>query len=69
MTKEDAKGSRVLRQRKRAVHLAGAALDDRADGSASSKDQSTRKQHLLDGPTEFREVRVDRSNETSSDEN
>jgi hypothetical protein len=68
MTKENARGGRVVRQRKRAIHLAGAVLDDRADSSASSRDQSTRKRRLLDGPKEFRTVRVDRSNETSSDE-
>ncbi len=70
MTNEDAKGRRIVRQRKRkrALHLAGTVLDDRADISASSKDQSTRKQRLLEGPAEFRAVRVDRSNKCSSDE-
>lgn len=67
MTKEDAKGRRVVRQRRRALRLAGAALDDRADSSASSKEQHVRKQRLLDGPAEFRAVRVDRSEKTSSD--
>jgi hypothetical protein len=66
MTKEDAKGRRVVRQRRRALRLAGAALDDRADSSASSKEHQMRKQRLLDGPAEFRAVRVDRS-KTSSD--
>jgi len=62
MTQEDVKGRRVGRQRKRALHLAGAVIDERADASASSKVQSTRKQRLLDGPAEFRADRVDRSN-------
>lgn len=68
MTKENPKGGRVLRQRKRALHMAGAVPDDRADSSASSNDQSKRKLRLLDGPTEFRTVRVDRSNGPSSDD-
>ena len=68
MTKEGATGRRVARQRKRALQLAGAAIDDRADSSASSRDKSTRKQRLLQGPAEFRGVRVDRSNKTSSDD-
>jgi hypothetical protein len=63
----DARDRRVGRQRKRALHLAGTVLDGRADRSASSKDQSARKQRLLDGPAEFKAVRVDRSKKTSSD--
>ncbi len=65
MTQEDVKGRRVGRQRKRALHLAGTAIDERADASASSKVQSTRKQRLLDGPEEFRADRVDRSDKRS----
>jgi len=65
MTKEDAKGRRVGRQRKRALHLAGTVIDERADASASSKVQSTRKQRLLEGPAEFRADRVDRSSQRS----
>jgi hypothetical protein len=64
MTKEDARGRQVLRQRKRALRLADAVLDDRADSSASSGEHQARKQRLLDGPTEFRTVRVDRSKKT-----
>ena len=67
MTNEDARGRRTGRQRRRALGLAGAVLDDRADGSASSQEHRMRKQRLLDGPAEFREVRVDRSEKTSSD--
>ena len=67
MTKEDAGGRRVVRrQRRRALHLAGAALDDRADGSASSREHRVRKQRLLDGPAEFTAVRIDRSEKPSS---
>jgi len=68
MTKENAKGGRVVRQRTRAIHLAGPVLDDRADSSASSRDQSTRKRRLLDGPKEFRTVRVDRSKTSGDDD-
>ena len=42
-------------------------LDRKADRSASSKDQSARKQRLLDGPAEFTAVRVDRSKKTPND--
>ena len=68
MTKEDAKRRRVSRHRKRALHLAGSAIDERADASASSKVQSTRKQRLLEGPAEFRADRVDRSDKRSRGE-
>jgi hypothetical protein len=61
MTQDDTKGRRVGRQRKRALHLAGTVIDERADASANSKVQSTRKQRLLEGPAEFRADRVDRS--------
>ena len=67
MTNEDARGRRTGRQRRRALRLAGAVSDDRADSSASSQEHQMRKQRLLDGPAEFREVRVDRSEKTSSD--
>jgi len=48
--------------------LASTVLDDRADSSADSNQRETRKQRLLDGPTEFRAVRVDRSGKKSHDE-
>lgn len=67
MTDDDAKVRRVGRERKRALHLAGTVLDRKADRSASSKDQSARKQRLLDGPAEFTAVRVDRSKKTPND--
>jgi len=65
MTQEDVKGRRVGRQRKRALHLAGIVIDERADASASSKVQSTRKQRLLEGHAEFRAARIDRSDKRS----
>ena len=68
MTKEDARGRQVVRQRKRALRLADAVLDDRAGSSASSRQHETRKQRLLDGPAEFRAVRVDRSKKTPSND-
>jgi hypothetical protein len=64
---DEAKGRRVGRERKRALHLAGTVLDGKADRPASSKDQSARKQRLLDGPAEFAAVRVDRSEKTPND--
>jgi hypothetical protein len=66
MTQEAAKGRRVGRQRKRARDLAGTVIDERADTSASSKVQSSRKQRLLEGPSEFRADRVDRSDKSSN---
>lgn len=59
--KNDTTGCRIISQRKRAVHLAGAAIDDSADNRASADDQAKRKRRLVEGPTEFRTVRVDRS--------
>lgn len=67
MTKENAGDRRVVRQRRRAIRLAGAALDEKADTTASSREHQVRKQRLLDGPAEFRGVRVDRSGKTPSD--
>ena len=67
MPNEDAQGRRMVRQRRRALRLAGAVLDDRADSSASSQQHQMRKQRLLDGPAEFRDVRVDRSETASHD--
>jgi hypothetical protein len=61
MAIEEPSGRRVARQRKRALHLAGAAIDDRADSSANADDRAKRKRRLLEGPAEFRAVRVDRS--------
>jgi hypothetical protein len=66
MAKEDA-GDRVFSRRKRAVDLAGAIIDDRADGFANANEQAKRKRRLLEGPEEFRAVRVDRSEKSSLD--
>jgi len=48
-------------QRLRAREMAGEAIDEMTDATATSDDQATRKKRLLKGPEEFREVRVDRS--------
>jgi hypothetical protein len=37
--------------------MAGVALDQHADLSASSEQREKRKQRLLKGPTEFRDLR------------
>jgi hypothetical protein len=59
--KDDTTARRIHSQRKRAVHLAGAAIDHKADNRASADDQAIRKRRLVEGPAEFRTVRVDRS--------
>jgi hypothetical protein len=40
--------------------LAGKQLDKMNDKSASPEEQATRKRRLLKGPSEFRDVRIDR---------
>jgi hypothetical protein len=51
---------RVRRDKvQRARALAGHAIDGALDLSASSVSKSARKDHLLDGPDEFREDRID----------
>ena len=45
----------------KAKAMAANQLDQLADKSASAEEQASRKQRLLKGPEEFREVRVDRS--------
>lgn len=44
----------------RAREMAGKAIDRMTDTTAHPDDQATRKRHLLKGPEEFRNVRVDR---------
>ena len=44
----------------KSAQLAGDQLDRMSDGSASAKEQETRKHRLLKGPSEFRDVRKDR---------
>jgi hypothetical protein len=60
MAKEKARGDLASR-RKRAADLAGTTIDDQADGAANANEKAKRKQRLLEGPEEFRAVRVDRS--------
>lgn len=69
MVKEEAGGRDFVRRRKRAAHLAGAAIDDKADSSANVHEQAERKRRLLEGPEEFRTVRVDRSTKKTSTDN
>jgi hypothetical protein len=45
----------------KAKELAGETIDRLGDSGASAEEQATRKRHLLKGPEEFREVRVDRA--------
>jgi hypothetical protein len=40
--------------------LAGKQLDKMNDKSASPEEQATRKRRLLKGPSDFRDVRIDR---------
>ncbi|WP_210421682.1 hypothetical protein [Tardiphaga sp. OK246] len=44
----------------KSTELAGNQLDKMTDVSASPEEQATRKRRLLKGPSEFRDVRVDR---------
>ncbi len=45
--------------RTKAAEMAGEAIDQQTDRSASSEEQESRKQRLLKGPAEFRELRRD----------
>jgi hypothetical protein len=49
----------------RAREMAGKAIDEMSDATASSDDQATRKKRLLKGPEEFSQVRVDRPDRAS----
>jgi hypothetical protein len=51
-------------QRLRAREMAGKAIDEMTDATATSDDQATRKKRLLKGPEEFREMRVDKPKST-----
>ena len=44
----------------RALELAGHAIDKHSDQNASTDELQVRKRKLVDGPSVFREVRVDR---------
>jgi hypothetical protein len=52
-------------QKLRAREMAGKAIDEMTDATATPNDQATRKKRLLKGPEEFREVWVDRPKSTS----
>jgi hypothetical protein len=41
--------------------MASDAFDEMADKSAKSIDRTNRKRRLIDGPGEFRDLRVDRT--------
>jgi hypothetical protein len=56
-TKDRPKGEHP---RQRAREIAGNAIDKMTDAAANPNDQASRKQQLIKGPDEFREVRVDR---------
>jgi hypothetical protein len=45
--------------KQRARELAGGAVDEMTDTTASEEDQASRKRRLIKGPEEFRGVRVD----------
>jgi hypothetical protein len=47
--------------KQRARELAGDAINDMADITASSDDQATRKRRLIKGPEEFQSARRDRN--------
>lgn len=61
---EPAKRPKVLSTAKqsaaRAVELAGEAIDNHSDQSASTDERSTRKRKLIQGPSVFRDARKDR---------
>jgi hypothetical protein len=50
---------KIRTRRTKAAEMAGEAIDRQADQSASSEKQENRKQRLLKGPAEFRELRRD----------
>jgi hypothetical protein len=57
---------KVARAQKRndsptARDLAAVQIDRLADSGAPAEEQASRKRHLLKGPEEFREIRVDRA--------
>ena len=47
------------KRRNRSADMAGEAIDQATDLSASSEEQSSRKRRLLNGPKEFRKFRRD----------
>ena len=61
----DAASRRVAEPKQRARDLAGTAIDEVEDSSASAPDQADRKERLLEGPDEFLSARVDRIRKTA----
>jgi hypothetical protein len=58
----DTDPDRVRRDKvQRARALAGHAIDGVLESAAGSSQQNARKDHLLDGPDEFREDRIDQT--------
>jgi hypothetical protein len=59
--KMEARGLHIGEVREdRARKMAGDTIDDMSDVAATSTDRANRKRDLLNGPEEFRRVRVDR---------
>jgi hypothetical protein len=56
---DDDDKARTRMRRTKAAEMAGEAIDQHTDPSASSDEQESRKQRLLRGPAEFREFRRD----------
>jgi hypothetical protein len=54
---EDAQQRQTRKQRAR--ELAGVAVDEMTDTTASAQDQVNRKRRLIRGPEEFRKARID----------
>jgi hypothetical protein len=48
------------KRRTKAAEMAGQAIDQKADQSATAEERESRKRRLLKGPAEFRELRRDR---------
>jgi hypothetical protein len=59
---EDTKQRQDTKQRAR--DLAGVAVDEMTDTTASADDQASRKRRLIKGPEEFQNARRDRPNRT-----
>jgi hypothetical protein len=49
----------TARRRKKSAEMAGEAINQSADLSASSEEQHRRTRHLVNGPKEFRKFRRD----------
>jgi hypothetical protein len=51
--------ARTRNRRAKAAEMAGEAIDEQADQSATAEERESRKRRLLKGPAEFRELRRD----------